>query len=148
MGPKWQGQNLGARPHVGTRSGAPAVIPTQNPWALWALPIGGRVPSASLLSLPCSLHHPWPSFPAVCRRLVFPHHPHHGVLCISALSKDPEAQFCVSLLQLPHRCGAGRKTMGRAWEGVQRWVGGVRRRGVVSVMSGERILRPLLLASL
>lgn len=78
---------------------------------LWALPFGVRVPSASLLSLPCSLHHPRPSFPALCSRLVFPHHPHHGVLCVSALSEDPEAQFCVSLHQLPHRCEMGRQAL-------------------------------------
>lgn len=87
-------------------------------------PLGSGCPAPACSPPPCSLHHPWPCFPAVCSRLVFPHHAHHGVLCISALSKDPEAQFCVSLLQLPHRCGTSTKALGKAWGGAQRWVGG------------------------
>lgn len=108
LGTKWKDQKLGPRPHVGTWGWQSSRDRAQ---ALWALPFGVRVPSASLLSLPCSLHHPRPSFPALCSRLVFPHHPHDGVLCVSALSEDPEAQFCVSLHQLPHRCETGRQAL-------------------------------------
>lgn len=68
-----------------------------------------RVSSCSPASLPHSVHHSWPSFPAVCSCPVFPHHLHPGVFCISAVSEDPEAQFGVSLHQLPHRCGRRRQ---------------------------------------
>ncbi|XP_040312230.1 transmembrane protein 225B isoform X1 [Herpailurus yagouaroundi] len=62
-----------------------------------------RGPAAAQPPLPHSVHHSRPRFPAVRGCPVFPHHLHPGVLCISAVSEDPEAQFGVSLHQLPHR---------------------------------------------
>ncbi|XP_019278217.2 transmembrane protein 225B isoform X2 [Panthera pardus] len=62
-----------------------------------------RCPAAAQPPLPHSVHHSRPRFPAVRSCPVFPHHLHPGVLCISAVSEDPEAQFGVSLHQLPHR---------------------------------------------
>lgn len=89
-----------------------------------------RVPSCSPASLLCSAHHSWPRFPAVCSHPVFPHHLHPGVLCISAVSEDPEAQFGVSLHQLPHRCGTGRQALSsgkpQLWGGFE---GGTQRQG-------------------
>ena len=109
-------------------------------------PEAGRAPSSGLSAgaqpalppaLPCSLRHPRPSLPAVRRCLVFPHHFHHGVLCVSALSEDPEAQFCVSLHQFPHRWGAAGGP--QPWGGVQRWGDGL------CLRSGEGLSRAPLL---
>ena len=96
---------------IGSCALYPWAVGTLAPGHAWG-PEAGRGPPSGLSAraqpalppaFPCSLRHPRPSLPAVRCCLVFPHHFHHGVLCISALSEDPEAQFCVSLHQFPHR---------------------------------------------
>lgn len=109
-----------------------------------ALPSGPGCPvPAHSPSLPCSLHHRGPCFPAVRRHLVFPHHRRHGVLCISALSEDPETQSHVSLHQLPHRWGAagGPQPCGWGiWGDGRRWgVGGLWRGDFLGPLSSTAL---------